>query len=155
MILKIASATRPRYTAKMDKPRWHYRFENFERAFGGLAEAVARQQRGELDDLAQAGLIQRFEYSWELAWKVLRDYLADVGNPLPVPSPINVIRAAFEINLIDDGDAWVVMMKARNAMAHEYDGAAAVKTVNDICADYFVLLTAVKGKLEAERAAGN
>ena len=47
------------------------------------------------------------------------------------------------------------MMKARNAMAHEYDGAAAVKAVNDICADYFVFLTAVKNKLEAERAAGN
>ena len=155
MILKIASATRPRYTVEMNKPRWHFRFENFERALGGLAEAVARQQSGELDDLAQAGLIQRFEYSWELAWKVLRDYLADAGNPLPVPSPINVIRAAFEINLIDNGDAWVVMMKARNAMAHEYDCDAARKTVKDICAEYFVLLTAVKSKLEAERAAGN
>ena len=139
----------------MDKPRWHFRFENFERAFGGLAEAVELHARGELNDLAQAGLIQRFEYTWELAWKVLRDYLTDAGNPLAIPSAINVIRAAFEINLIDDGDAWVAMLKARNVMSHEYDIDAFEATVVNIAAQFFPMLAAVKTKLEGERATGN
>ncbi len=139
----------------MDKLRWHFRFENFERAFSGLAEAVKRQTNGELDDLSQAGLIQRFEYTWELARKVLRDYLTDAGNPIAIPSAINLIRAAFEVNLIDDGDAWVAMLKARNVMAHEYDMDAFRQTVADIQTSYFPLIAKVKSKLDAELAAGN
>lgn len=85
----------------------------------------------------------------------MRDYLASSGAPLDVPSPINVVRAAFQINLITDGDAWVAAMKARNMMAHEYDCAAFEKTVSDIQNRYLPLLDALKLRLEAERAAGN
>lgn len=55
VIQKIDSTSKPHYTVKMDKPRWHFRFENFERALGGLAEAVARQQSGELKVERAAG----------------------------------------------------------------------------------------------------
>lgn len=131
------------------------RFDNFARAFGGLAEAVDLFAQGQLNDLAKAGLIQRFEYTWELAWKVMRDYLADGGNPVSIPSALNVIRAAFAVNLLEDGDAWVDMVKARNVMAHEYDPAAFEATVISITHRFFPLLADLKTRLEAERAAGN
>lgn len=136
-------------------PRWHLRFDNFAQAFGGLAEAVELWTRGDLNDLAKAGMIQRFEYTWELAWKVMRDYLADAGNPVSVPSAMNVIRAAFAINLIEDGDAWVAMAKARNVMAHEYDPAAFEVTVVNIASRFFPLIADLRAKLETERALGN
>lgn len=139
----------------MDIPRWHFRFENFLSTYALLENAVARMENEKLSDLELAGTVQRFEICWELAWKSLRDYLTDTGKTLPIPSAINVIRAAFEINLIEDGDAWVAAMQARNKMSHEYDCAAFEKIVDDIRTKYLPLLTAVKVKLESERGAGN
>jgi nucleotidyltransferase substrate binding protein (TIGR01987 family) len=139
----------------MDTPRWHFRFDNFLSTLALLQETLDLSKRQKLSDLENAGLIQRFEICWELGWKTLRDYLSDTGKPLNIPSAINVIRAAFEINLIDDGDLWVEAMKARNQMAHEYDCDAFEKTVRDIQTKYYPLLTAVRAKLEAERATGN
>ena len=139
----------------MDTPRWHFRFENFLSTLALLQETVELSGTQKLSDLENAGLIQRFEICWELGWKSLRDYLADTGKRLNIPSAINVIRAAFEINLIDDGDGWVEAMKARNQMSHDYDFDAFEKTVFDIKTKYYPLLTAVRTKLETERAAGN
>ena len=139
----------------MDIPRWHFRFENFLSTYALLENAVTRMEREMLSDLELAGTIQRFEICWELAWKSLRDYLTDTGKSLPIPSAINVFRAAFEINLIDDGDAWVAAMQARNKMSHEYDCDAFARIVSDIRTKYFPLITAAKIKLEGERAAGN
>jgi nucleotidyltransferase substrate binding protein (TIGR01987 family) len=139
----------------MNTPRWHFRFDNFLSTYALLEEAVARMEVGKLSDLELAGTIQRFEICWELAWKSLRDYLTDTGKTLAIPSAINVIRGAFEINLIEDGDAWVAAMQARNKMSHEYDCAAFEQIGSDIRLKYLPLFTAVKGKLERERAAGN
>ncbi len=111
--------------------------------------------RDDYSDLEKAGTVQRFEICWELAWKSMRDYLRDVGNPVAVASPINVIRAAFQINLVDDGDAWVQAMKARNKMAHEYDCVAFEATVVDVRDIYLPLLQSLRTKLETERVAGN
>jgi nucleotidyltransferase substrate binding protein (TIGR01987 family) len=139
----------------MDAPRWHFRFDNFLSTLALLQEAIELSKQQKLSELEKAGLIQRFEICWELGWKTLRDYLSDTGKQLDIPSAINVIRAAFEINLIDDGDAWVEAMRARNQMAHEYNCDAFEKTIRDIDTKYYPLLTSVYAKLEAERAAGN
>jgi nucleotidyltransferase substrate binding protein (TIGR01987 family) len=136
----------------MDTPRWHFRFHNFCAALSLLDAAAGQMNRQQLSDLEKAGMVQRFEVTWELAWKTLRDYLADAGSPLDIPSPINAIRAAFQINLIADGDAWVAAMKARNVMAHEYDCTAFERTVIDIRDRFLPLLLALKEKLETERA---
>lgn len=61
--------------AKDTTPRWVYRFENFTRAHARLSEASDAMKRGELDQLGQEGMVKRFEYTWDLAWKVLKDYL--------------------------------------------------------------------------------
>lgn len=139
----------------MDVPRWHYRFDNFAGAFALLAEAVSRLEQGDLSQLEREGTIQRFEYTWELAWKTLRDFLTHSGVQFRAITPANVIRTAFEAGLIADGDAWIGAMKARNQMSHEYDRAAFERIVVEIKDRYFPLIAALKTTLEAERDAGN
>ena len=139
----------------MDDIRWRLRFENFQGALSLLADAVALLESGDASQLEREGTIQRFEYTWELAWKTLRDFLIHSGVQLPSLTPANVIRAAFEADLIGDGDAWIAAMKARNQMSHEYDCIAFERIVAAISTLYFPLLSSLKAKLEAEVDAGH
>jgi nucleotidyltransferase substrate binding protein (TIGR01987 family) len=139
----------------MMTPRWHFRHDNFRGAFALLSEAVARLKAGDFSQLEREGTIQRFEYTWELAWKTLRDFLLESGVVLTILTPANVIRAAFAAALVDDGDAWIAAMKARNQMSHEYGCAAFERVVDEIGRLYFPLIAALATRLEDERAAGH
>lgn len=105
----------------MQEKRWIYRFDNFKKAFALLRETVQLMHQRELSQLEKEGLIQRFEYTWELAWKVLKDYLDDTGVVLETTTPASVIRAAFATNVIGEGEIWMKALKARNQMSHTYD----------------------------------
>ena len=100
-----------------EPPRWHYRFANYRRAFLLLREALDEK---ELSQLEREGTIQRFEYTMELAWKVMRDYLEAQNVVLPQITPRAVIRAAFEAQLIADCEAWMDALDDRNKMSHTY-----------------------------------
>lgn len=139
----------------MDTPRWHQRFDNFGKALDLLRDAVHDLREGRLSELAREGLIQRFEYTWELAWKSLRDYLLSSGIKLAVPTPINVLRAGAEHQMLTDADGWINAMKARNQMAHEYDRAGFEQTVVDIADRYLPMLEALAKRLDSERVIGN
>jgi nucleotidyltransferase substrate binding protein (TIGR01987 family) len=89
-----------------DFPRWVYRFENFKKAFLKLEEAVNLSGQKELSDLEKEGVIQRFEFTFEIFWKLLKDYLQHEGISLETSTPRNVIREAFKAGLISDGDGW-------------------------------------------------
>jgi nucleotidyltransferase substrate binding protein (TIGR01987 family) len=104
-----------------DKPRWVYRFDNYKRAFALLREAMETMEERELTQLEKEGVIQRFEYTWELAWKVLKDYLASEGVVLDKITPAATIRAAFAANIIPNGEVWMQALDARNKMAHVYN----------------------------------
>ncbi|MYI07222.1 MAG: nucleotidyltransferase [Gemmatimonadetes bacterium] len=107
-----------------EPPRWRYRFRNFSRAYSRLQEA-AEANPAELSDLEREGLVQRFEYTFALAWKTMKDRLEHDGMRVePRPTPRNVIRTAFETGMIGDGQAWIDMLTDRNAMSHEYDAEA-------------------------------
>lgn len=97
--------------------RWEQRFINFEKAFLLLKEAVSRYES--LDDLSKEGLVQRFEYTFELAWKTLKDYLESKG--VIAKFPRDVIKNAFQTELINNGEAWIDMLEKRNLLAHTYD----------------------------------
>lgn len=139
----------------MATPRWHQRFENFGKALDQLREAVEDLRAGKLNDMAKAGLIQRFEYTWELGWKSMRDYLSASGVVLQVPTPVNVFRAGNATNLIIDGDAWINALQARNQMSHEYDSDAFERIVLEIADRYLPMLENLAAKLENEHAIGN
>jgi nucleotidyltransferase substrate binding protein (TIGR01987 family) len=102
-------------------PRWKYRFDNFQRAFLLLEDGIAASEQRSLSQLEKEGLIQRFEYTWELAWKTLRDYLEAEGVVLETITPSQVIRAGLNARIITNGEVWMRALDARNRMSHTYD----------------------------------
>ena len=97
--------------------RWKQRFLNYKKALSQFAEAV---QAGLKERLAQEGLIQRFEYTFELAWKTLQDLLKERGLE-EVRGPKPVLQQALQDGLIHNGLVWMEMLKARNEASHLYD----------------------------------
>lgn len=103
-----------------DKPRWRYRLASFSRAYSRLREALEGDVEA-LSPLELEGLVQRFEYTFELGWKLLKDRLQYDGALLPTVTPRAVVRAAYQARLIEDGDAWMDMLTDRNRTSHMYD----------------------------------
>ena len=101
--------------------RWIQRFQNFDRAFLLLRSALEERGLEQMSELEKEGLIQRFEYSYELAWKTMKDYLEEQGTIIDPVTPRNVIKEAFSAQIIADGQVWVDMMLHRNLLAHTYD----------------------------------
>jgi len=121
----------------LEKPRWLYRFDNFKRAFALLSEAIYTIQKRELNQLEQEGIIQRFEYTWELIWKVLKDYLEYKGVILDTITPSAVIKAAIAANLIQNGEVWMDALDSRNKMSHTYDFKKFKTIIIDIEKNYY------------------
>jgi nucleotidyltransferase substrate binding protein (TIGR01987 family) len=96
--------------------RWKQRFQNFEKTYNFLKRA---NEKEELSELEEAGLIQGFEFTFELAWKTLKDYL-EYKN-VDVKFPRDVIKESFKYELISDGEVWLDMLDKRNLMTHTYD----------------------------------
>ena len=115
----------------MQDIRWKQRFDNYLRAFQTLVEAVELSQARPLSKLEQQGLIQSFEFTHELAWNVLKDYLESKGVVGLIGSR-DTARAAFKSGLIEQGEAWMDMIKARNLTSHTYNQDTAQKIVDDI-----------------------
>ena len=134
-------------------PRWQYRFHNFSRAYSLLREA-ADNDPALLSDLEREGLIRRFEYTFELAWKTLKDRLAYDGIRVPSVTPRNVIRQAFAAGLIRDGEAWIDMLTDRNAMSHKYDADEFEAVADRVHRRYLRLLGELWERFAAEESAG-
>lgn len=98
--------------------RWIQRFQNYERAFLRLKEAI--EQPG-LNELERNGLIQRFEFTIDLGWKVLKDYLEDKGFSFK-PSPKDSIREAQRAGFISYGQELIDGLDIRNELSHDYSG---------------------------------
>jgi len=113
--------------------RWIQRFENFENAFHKLSEAI--ELFDSLDDLSKEGLIQRFEYTFELAWKTAKDYLE--YKEVEAKYPRDTIKQAFKHELIDNGEIWMEMLNQRNLLTHTYDEANFNKALDQIRNSYF------------------
>lgn len=124
--------------------RWKQRFVNFERAYARLCEGAETLKRDPDSILMQAGLIQMFEFSFELAWKVLKDFLVDEG--FVVASPKETIKLAFQCGYISNGDVWMQALQDRNLTTHTYDDDTAAAVVADINSRYIPML----GKLYAD-----
>src|SRR6476659_6810312 len=111
--------------------RWVQRFSNFKKAFAKLEEVAKTRSVSDLSDLEQEGLIQRFEYTYELAWKTLQDLLRLKGY-LDVAGPNPVLQQAFKDGYIADGDAWKRMKASRELSSHTYDQSTAEEIVENI-----------------------
>jgi len=98
--------------------RWKQRFSNYINAFSQLEQAVEEYGDTTLD-IIKEGVIQRFEFTHELAWKVMKDYLEHEGIQ-NVTGSRSAARSAFNIGLLDDGQVWMDMIETRNHTVHAY-----------------------------------
>lgn len=94
------------------------RIENFNRAFEIFNDAVSAYNQDKENILMHMALVQAYEVCFELSWKVLKDYLAE--NGILVYMPKEVIKEAFNKNVIPNGQIWIDMLADRNATSHEY-----------------------------------
>ena len=119
----------------MTDTRWKLRFESLQKAFARLEEACAKEEYSELE---LAGLVQTYEFTFELCWKTLKDLLVLEGYE--VNSPRETIRKAFEMSLIDDVDRWLNALDSRNALSHVYDEQTARQSLNWIKSEFEPML---------------
>jgi len=115
--------------------RWKQRFQNFEKAFLLLERTL---EIGNPSEAEKGGLIQFYEMAFELAWKLMKDYLDELG--FTVNSPREAIKQAFQSNVIDNGQQWVDALEDRNLTTHTYDESTAEKVVSAIRISYFPIL---------------
>ena len=132
--------------------RWQQRFANYRKALVKLTQPVdllSKQTGGEtvVDELLQEGLIQRFEYTHELAWKVMKDY-AEYQGYTDVRGSRDAIRKALEMNLIDD-KRWMETIEDRNLTVHNYDNEIASEIYNNIMNVYAPLFIAFEHKMQS------
>jgi nucleotidyltransferase substrate binding protein (TIGR01987 family) len=119
--------------------RWKQRFSNFSRALSLLREAM-EEDLPSLKQLEKEGIIQRFEYTFELAWKVLKDKMEFDGIVLDQISPKAVVRQAFAAKYINDPETWLRMIGDRNLISHTYDFVKFEAVIQSIADAYLPML---------------
>lgn len=119
----------------LKKIRWKQRFQNFEKAHHELSAAVSKPS---LSKLERTGLIKTFEFTFELAWKTLKDFLESEG--LDASTPREVIKTAFQNKLISNGSLWIEALENRNLLAHTYEENLALNAEKSIKDKYFQFL---------------
>jgi nucleotidyltransferase substrate binding protein (TIGR01987 family) len=126
--------------------RWLQRLDSFRRAHLQLPSAVDLNQQRSLSELEQQGLIQAFEFTYELVWNVMKDYLRSLGNST-VTASLDSSRAAFAAELIADGESWLDMIVSRNLSSHTHNRDTANSLVYKIANSYAVLFATFERKM--------
>jgi nucleotidyltransferase substrate binding protein (TIGR01987 family) len=130
--------------------RWIQRYDSYHRACNRIMEVTkSGKTPDDLSELEMEGLIQRFEYTFELAWKVLQDILKDKGYE-DITGPNPVLKKSFEDGFITDHDAWRRMARARNTTSHTYNEGEALGITQQIFTEYAGLLQQLDERLAKE-----
>ncbi|OPX55145.1 nucleotidyltransferase substrate binding protein, HI0074 family [Oceanospirillum multiglobuliferum] len=122
----------------MTDVRWSQRFNHFKKAYTQLQEALDLMAARELSNIEKQGAIQAFEFTYELAWNVLRDFLIWQGIET-VSGSRDAIREGFKRELISDGHAWLAMLQDRNRTVYTYNEETAKEILNHLEHQYAVL----------------
>jgi len=125
--------------------RWEQRFSNYQKALAQLQKFI---DKGPLSKLEEQGLIKAFEYTYELAWNTLKDFLEYQGQT-NIYGSRDAIRNAFELGLIDNGENWMDMLKSRNKTSHTYNEEIAEEICRAVVDEYYLLFTQLKIKLKS------
>jgi len=116
--------------------RWIQRFNHFSKAFAQLQEAVELSKQRKLTKLEEQGLIQTFEYTHEMAWNTLKDFLEERGTKKLYGSK-DATREVFKTGLIENGEIWMNMIESRNLTLHTYNEETATEVISAILHSYF------------------
>jgi len=127
--------------------RWKQRFANYQKALGQLNEAIKLSRQRPLSELEAQGLIQAFEFTHELAWNVMKDYLIYQGYDM-ITGSRDAIRLAFQVGLIEDGDGWMETIASRNKSSHTYDAATADFLLTAITERYHGLFSSFEERMK-------
>lgn len=140
--------------------RWQQRFSNYVKAYLKLEEAVSKikeeyqieedgtiDEDSFLDDIIKEGLIQRFEYTHELAWNVMKDFLENAGNNNIFGSK-DATKEAFAAGLITNGEVWMDMIKSRNKTSHTYNEETADDIFMKIVHEYYHVFNQFRNRME-------
>lgn len=127
--------------------RWKQRFANYKKALLRLSEGVELSQQRPLSQLEKQGLIQGFEFTFELGWNVLRDFLRDRGIKELFGSR-DTIRESFTAGLIEEGEAWMEMLKDLNLTSHTYNEDIAEKISANIISRHFIQLEKLRMRMQ-------
>ncbi len=122
------------------------RFEERRKEFSNAVQRLKEGLEEKESDIIIDGVLHRFEFTFELAWKTMKDYLEYIGVIEKTGSPREIIKSAFEYGMIEDGEAWIKMMLARNSLSHLYDEAKSREVYQEIKDVYFELLKQLKEK---------
>ena len=127
--------------------RWMQRLQNFQSALSQLREFMGLKS---LNKFEQQGLIQCFEYNYELAWNVIKDFYIDQGEQ-NIQGSRDAYRIAFKRELIINGEIWMEMIKSRALTSHTYNEITANEIVTKITKDYFKEFVLLEEKLLKEK----
>jgi len=128
--------------------RWIQRFNHYARALSQLKEAVELAQQRPLSKLEEQGLIQAFEYTYELAWNTLKDYLQSQGETT-IHGSRDAFRLAFQRGLIQNGEVWMDMVRSRTLTSHTYNEDTAHQIARLVIEQYFPLYVQLHETLQA------
>ena len=120
------------------------KYENFGNAVNRLNEANVVYKKNSDNDIYQDALIKRFEFTFELAWKTLREFMLDQGYSLEILSPKGVISFAWREGIISNEERWLDMLQSRNMSAHDYGRELSADIADKISNRYCKELTALK-----------
>ncbi len=134
--------------------RWHQRLQSYQRALANLNSAVTLRQARALSELEQQGLIQAFEFTHELAWNVMKDYLQSLGQANVIASRDST-RAAFKAGLIFEGEIWMDMIESRNLSVHTYNRSTADLLAQKISDAYLDCMAAFEASMRGIVANAN
>lgn len=124
--------------------RWEQRFSNYRKALNQLQKFI---DKGKLSELEQQGLIKAFEYTYELAWNVIRDYYEYQGVS-GIQGSRDAFRIAFNRGLISDGETWMEMVSDRVQTVHTYIEETARRISDAIFQEYYPLFVQLRSTME-------
>ncbi len=130
----------------MSKPdiRWKQRFQNYSKAVGQMTKFI---EKGELNEMEEQGLIQSFEYTYELAWTTLKDFFEDQGESNIFGSR-DAFRLAFKRGLFEDGETWMKMIESRALTSHTYNEETAKGIAQSIRGVFYAEFVKLRSRLE-------
>ena len=131
--------------------RWIQRFSNYRKALSRLTEAIQLSKQRDLSDLEQQGLIQAFEFTYELAWKTLQDLLMEEKGFEKGPGPNVIIAMALDLGYIQGEDQWDEMKEARKRTAHAYDEQMADAIAEIITNKFHGMFIQLETRLQIEK----
>ncbi|MCG9875872.1 MAG: nucleotidyltransferase substrate binding protein [Leptospiraceae bacterium] len=129
----------------MESIRYKQRFQNYSKALSQLTRFI---EKSELNDLEKQGLIKAFEYTYELAWNLLKDYYQFQGES-GIQGSRDAIQLAYQRNLISNGEIWMQMLQSRNLTSHVYNEEIIEEIVKAIVLSYYKEFQTLKEKFDS------